>query len=57
MVDWWEENGVPTYIVASAYVGIVGKKKKKSGTPAKGGHPGNDLNELLKLAGRGGMIQ
>jgi len=56
MVDWWEENGVPAYIAVSAYMGLIGKKKKSSGKPARGGHKGDDLNELLKLAGPGGMI-
>lgn len=49
MVDWWEQNGPPVYISAASYLGLV--KPKKKGSQA----PGN-LNELLKLAGPGGMI-
>lgn len=53
MVKWWEENGPPVYVAAAAYLGLI-KPKKKSST-GKADDAGN-LNELLKLAGPGGMI-
>lgn len=58
MLDWWSDNGPPVYIAVAAYLGLVktSKKGQSNGKPAKDGHPGNDLNELLKLAGPGGMI-
>lgn len=55
MLEWWAENGPPVYVAAAAYLGLI-KSKPKAGTPAKGGHKGDDLNELLKMAGSGGMI-
>jgi hypothetical protein len=58
MVDWWSDNGPPVYIAAAAYLGLVktNKKGQSTGKPAEDGHRGNDLDELLKLAGPGGMI-
>lgn len=49
MVTWWSENGPPVYVSVASYLGLVKPRKSKSkGT--------GDLNELLKLAGPGGMI-
>ena len=59
MVEFWAENGPPVYVSAAAYLGLIKSKKKKAssqGKPAKGGHRGDDLNELLKMAGPGGMF-
>jgi len=59
MVDWWKENGPPVYIAVAGYLGLIKDKKSKApvGKPASGGHKGNDLNELLKMAGKGGEIR
>jgi len=61
MIAWWEDNGPPVYIAAAGYLGLIkdpkSKKKTDTGKPASGGHRGNDLNELLKMAGRGGEIR
>lgn len=49
MLDWWLENGPPVYVAAAAYLGLnksASKSNKGSG----------DLNELLKFAGKGGVI-
>jgi hypothetical protein len=58
MVEFWSENGPPVYVSAAAYLGLIKPKKKRSsqGKPAKEGHRGDDLNELLKMAGPGGMF-
>jgi hypothetical protein len=54
MVEFWSENGPPVYVSAAAYLGLIKPKRKKSssGKPTAAG----DFNELLKLAGPGGMI-
>jgi len=54
MLDHWEKHGPPVYIAVAGYLGLG--VKGKSGSKAKTEKPG-DLNELLKLAGAGGMIQ
>lgn len=51
MTSWWEQNGPPVYVAAAAYLGLIKTKKKSS----KSQEPG-DLDDLLKLAGPGGMI-
>lgn len=38
MLDLWEEQGPPVHIAAAAYLGLIGKKKKKrpgSGMPPR----------------------
>jgi len=52
MVDHWCENGPPVYIAVAGYLGLV---KRKTGSKAKTGEPGN-LEDLLQMAGPGGMI-
>jgi hypothetical protein len=39
-------------------LGLIKPKKKKSSStkPASGGHRGDDLNELLSMAGPGGVF-
>jgi len=57
MLDWWENNGPPVYVAAAAYLGLIkapGKKKKNGKVDASAGK--GNLDELLKLAGPGGMI-
>ena len=54
MVDHWQENGPPVYIAVAGYLGLV-KRKSGSKSKAKAEEPGN-LEELLKMAGPGGMI-
>lgn len=49
MIKWWSDNGPPVYVSVAGYLGLIKKKKKKSQSPG-------DLNELLKMAGAGGMI-
>ena len=49
MIEWWSENGPPVYVSVAGYLGLIKKKKKKNQAPG-------DLNELLKMAGAGGMI-
>jgi hypothetical protein len=52
MVEFWSENGPPVYVSAAAYLGLIKPKKKSSSGKSTGG----DLNELLKMAGPGGMF-
>ena len=55
MVDWWKENGVPTYMAVSAYLNI---SKPKGNTPTA---PGSDFGNLEDLeamfSSTGGLIQ
>jgi hypothetical protein len=52
MIDWWTENGPPVYVSVAGYLGLIKKKKSKSGKTVGSGN----LNDLLKMAGNGGMI-
>jgi hypothetical protein len=54
MVEFWSENGPPVYVSAAAYLGLIKPKKKKKSSAGKS--TGGDLNELLSMAGPGGMF-
>jgi hypothetical protein len=50
MLKHWEEAGPPVYVAAAAYLGLIKPKKSKGSTEA------GNLNDLLKMAGPGGII-
>jgi hypothetical protein len=50
LIEWYLENGPPVYVSVAAYLGMTGKKSETKGKQG-------DFNELLKMAGPGGMIQ
>lgn len=56
MVEWWKNNGPPVYIAAAGYLGLIKEpsKQTKNGKPVK--QESGNLNELLKMAGPGGMF-
>lgn len=56
MVDWWDENGPPVYIAVASYLGLIKTKTKGSSKSGSSSQAPGDLNDLLKLAGPGGMI-
>lgn len=56
MLEYWAEHGPPVYVSVAGYLGLIGKGKKKSSNKPGQQPAGGDLNELLRLAGPGGMI-
>jgi hypothetical protein len=52
MLDWWADNGPPVYISVAAYLGLI-----KTGSDSSSAKEPGDLNDLVKMAGAGGMIQ
>jgi hypothetical protein len=56
MVEFWADNGPPVYVSVAGYLGLIKRRKSSSSTKSGQKPVGGDLNELLKLAGPGGMI-
>lgn len=55
MLEHWKLNGPPVYIAVAGYLGLI---KPEAGVEKENRPPevGN-LNDLLSLAGKNGMIQ
>lgn len=58
MTDWWSNNGPPVYIAAAGYLGLIkpSSKQTKNGKPVAAKQETGNLNDLLKMAGPGGMF-
>jgi len=62
MVEWWEHDGPPVAVSVAGYLGLLKPrtKVKKIVDEATGKvttvKETGDLNELLKMAGPGGML-
>lgn len=57
MVDWWSTNGPPVYIAVAGYLGLIKEPVKKvDGKPQPVKREVGNLNDLLKMAGAGGII-
>lgn len=55
MLDWWAHNGPPVYVPVASYFGLIKPQQSSSSNTVAKKESGN-LNELLEMAGPGGMF-